>query len=114
MEGCVFCRIIARDMPARIVSENDSLIAIEDINPQAPVHILIIPKRHYSTLLDCGEEERGLLGDMLLMANNIAKEKGFHQRGFRVVINVNEEGGQTVFHTHMHLLAGRPLSGRLG
>lgn len=114
MEDCVFCRIIARELPARVVFEDESLMAIEDINPQAPIHILIIPKKHYPTLLDCSEEEVGLLGRLLVTANRIAKEKGVEDRGYRVVINVKEEGGQTVFHTHMHLLAGRPLSGKLG
>jgi len=93
---------------------DDQLIAIEDINPQAPVHILVMPKKHFSTLLDCGEEERDLLGRMTLMANKIARNKGFHERGYRIAINVKEGGGQTVPHMHMHILAGRSLSGRLG
>lgn len=112
MSDCVFCRIVKKELPSRIVFEDDSILAIEDINPQSPIHILIMPKEHYSTLLECDDVE--LLGRMVTTANRIAREKGVHERGYRLVINVNEEGGQTVFHTHLHLLAGRPLSGRLG
>ncbi len=109
---CIFCKIAKKDIPSATVLENDTLIAIKDINPQAPVHILIIPKKHYSTILEC--KDKSLLGDMLSMANQIAEKLGIGKKGFRVVINTNSEGGQTVFHLHMHLLAGRPLSGAMG
>lgn len=109
---CIFCKIANKEIPSTIVLENYSLIAIKDINPQAPVHILIIPKRHYSTLLEC--KEKDLMGDMLSMANQVAVKLGVNEKGFRVVINTNQEGGQIVFHLHMHLLAGRPLSGAMG
>lgn len=109
---CIFCKIAKKEIPSSAVLENDSLIAIKDINPQAPVHVLIIPKKHYTTLLDC--KDKALFGDMLSAANEIAKKIGVHEKGFRVAINTNHEGGQTVLHLHMHLLAGRPLSGMLG
>ena len=109
---CIFCKIANKEIPSTIVLESDSLVAIKDINPQAPVHILIIPKKHYSTLLEC--KEKGLLGDILSMANQVALKLGVNEKGFRVVINTNQEGGQIVFHLHLHLLAGRPLSGMIG
>ncbi|MBI3756301.1 MAG: histidine triad nucleotide-binding protein [Deltaproteobacteria bacterium] len=109
---CIFCKIAKKDIPSTAVLENDTLIAIKDINPQAPVHVLILPKKHYSTILEC--KDKNLLGDMLSMANQIAENLGVGKKGFRVVINTNSQGGQTVFHLHMHLLAGRPLSGAMG
>lgn len=112
MQDCVFCKIVNKEIPSRVVGEDDDFIAIKDINPQAPIHILIIPKRHYPTLLDC--EDSGLLGRMFLLANKMAKNQGVHEKGFRIVVNTNPEGGQTVYHLHIHLLAGRPLSGRMG
>jgi histidine triad (HIT) family protein len=114
MEACIFCKIINKDIPSTIVVEDEKIIAIEDLTPQAPIHILIIPKKHFSTQLDCTTEETELLGHMLLTANKIAKEKGVSDQGFRVSMNTNDWGGQTVFHIHMHFLAGRPLSGKLG
>ncbi|MBI5049198.1 MAG: histidine triad nucleotide-binding protein [Deltaproteobacteria bacterium] len=109
---CIFCKITTKDIPSAIVLEDDKFIAIKDINPQAPVHILIIPKKHFSTLLEC--KDKGLLGDMLSMANQVAEKLDVNKKGFRITINTNREGGQTVFHLHMHLLAGRPLSGVMG
>ena len=114
MEACIFCKITKKQIPSTIVLEDEKLIAIEDLNPQAPVHILIIPKKHISTQLDCTNEDTEFLGHMLLTANKIAIEKGVSNQGFRISMNTNDWGGQTVFHMHMHLLAGRPLSGKLG
>ncbi len=114
MEACIFCKIINKEIPSTIVIEDEKLIAIEDLTPQAPIHILIIPKKHFSTQLDCTDVDTELLGHMLLTANKIAKEKGVSDQGFRVSMNTNDWGGQTVFHIHMHFLAGRPLSGKLG
>ncbi|MFQ5586395.1 MAG: HIT domain-containing protein, partial [Thermodesulfobacteriota bacterium] len=91
---------------------SESLITIEDINPQAPTHLLVIPKEHYTTLLDCTDEN--ILGEMLGTANRLATVHGFGERGFRTVVNTNKEGGQVVRHLHMHILAGRPLSGGMG
>ena len=110
--GCIFCKIINKEIPSTIVMEENNLIAIKDINPQAPVHILIMPKKHYSTLAECND--KALFGDMLSMANKIAEKFDVKESGFRVVINTNSEGGQTVLHLHMHLLGGRPLSGAMG
>lgn len=105
---CIFCKIIKKDIPSTIVLEDDNLIAIRDINPQPPTHLLIIPKKHYATLLEC--KDITLLGNMLSMASDLAKKLGINEKGFRVVINTNKDGGQTVFHLHMHVLGGEPLS----
>ncbi len=85
------------------------VLAFEDIAPQAPVHILVIPKKHYSTVLEMKEEEKELIGHIFMVINKIAREKGFDERGFRVVVNCNPEAGQTVYHVHFHLLAGRQM-----
>ncbi|MBI1910737.1 MAG: histidine triad nucleotide-binding protein [Deltaproteobacteria bacterium] len=109
---CIFCKIAQKKMNATVVHETQSIIAIKDIHPQAPTHLLIIPKKHYSTLLDCADRE--LLADMLEAAKTLAKDLGVDSKGFRTIINTNEEGGQTVFHLHMHFIAGRPLMGKMG
>ncbi|GAQ93967.1 histidine triad (HIT) family protein [Thermodesulfovibrio aggregans] len=107
--NCVFCRIIKKEIPSKIVYEDDLVLAFEDIAPQAPVHILVIPKKHYSTVLEMKEEEKELIGHIFMVINKIAREKGFDERGFRVVVNCNPEAGQTVYHVHFHLLAGRQM-----
>lgn len=112
MSDCIFCKIAEKKIPAKIIRESEKVMVVKDINPQAPTHLLIIPKAHYSTLMDCGDKE--LLGELLEMAQEVARELGLDKRGFRTVINTNEEGGQTVFHLHMHFIAGRPLVGRMG
>lgn len=112
MSDCVFCRIAKKELPSGIVLETDRLIVIKDIHPQAPTHLLIMPKEHYSTLLDC--DDRDLLSDMIEAAKKTAREMGVDGRGFRLTINTNPEGGQTVFHLHMHLMAGKPLAGKMG
>lgn len=99
-------------MKAAVVHETEDLVVVKDINPQAPVHFLVLPKKHYTTLLDC--EDKSLLGSMLEAAVQAAKKSGIDKTGFRAAINTNDEGGQTVMHLHMHVLGGRPLSGRLG
>ncbi len=109
---CIFCKIIDGEIPSTKLYEDEGFVVIKDINPQAPVHLLIIPKRHYSTLVDCNDSE--ILGGLVDVAKRVATEEGLSDRGFRLVVNTNEEGGQTVFHLHMHLLAGRSLSGRMG
>ena len=108
--SCLFCRIIAREIPASIVYEDDRMIAINDINPQAPTHVLILPKRHIETLnaLEPGDDQ--LVGELARRAAAIAKERGFSERGYRTVFNTNREAGQTVFHIHLHLLGGRPMT----
>ncbi len=105
--GCIFCEIIEKKRPAKIIYEDELTIAFEDINPQAPVHTLVIPKKHISTSLDIKEKENGLVGHLFQVANKIAKDKGIAERGFRLVMNSNPESGQTVFHIHLHVLGGR-------
>ncbi|WP_028304844.1 histidine triad nucleotide-binding protein [Oceanospirillum maris] len=107
---CLFCKLVARDIPADIVFEDEDVIAFRDIAPQAPTHILIIPKRHISTLNDLTEEDCALVGRLQFTAQKIAKEIGIADDGYRVVMNCNEDGGQTVYHIHMHLLGGRALA----
>lgn len=112
MSECIFCKIAEKKIKAEIVAETGKVMVIKDINPQAPTHLLIIPKAHYPTLMDCDDKE--LFGELLQMAQDMARKLGVGNRGFRTVINTNEEGGQTVFHLHMHFMAGRPLLGRMG
>lgn len=109
MSDSLFSRIIRREIPADIVFEDEYLIAFRDIAPQAPVHVLFVPKRPHATLNDVPESEASLLGRMLLAAAAYAKREGFAENGYRVLMNCNGDGGQTVFHIHLHLLAGRPL-----
>ena len=110
----IFSKIISRQIPADIVFEDEHILGFRDISPQAPVHVLFIPKQPYPTLNDVPAEQAQLLGRLLLAASQFAKSQGFADRGYRVVMNVNAEGGQTVFHVHLHLLAGRALNGRFG
>ncbi len=106
---CLFCRIIAGEIPANIVYSDDELIAFEDINPQAPMHVLVVPRRHVATLNDLGPADDGLVGAMVRRAAAIASARGHSERGFRTVFNCNAEAGQTVFHIHLHVLGGRRL-----
>ncbi|HSK72140.1 MAG TPA: histidine triad nucleotide-binding protein [Pyrinomonadaceae bacterium] len=106
-ENCLFCKIIAGDIPSKIVYEDDVCIAFDDIHPQAPTHILIIPREHIASLAEADKSHKETLGHLLLTAGEIARDEGFAERGFRTVINTNEQGGQTVFHLHVHLLGGR-------
>ncbi|MBM4144744.1 MAG: histidine triad nucleotide-binding protein [Nitrospira sp.] len=105
--GCIFCEIAEKKRPARIIYEDDHALAFEDINPQAPVHALVIPKKHISTNLEIKEEDNALIGHLFQIANRIAKDRGIAERGFRLVINCNPESGQTVFHIHLHIVGGR-------
>jgi histidine triad (HIT) family protein len=107
--SCLFCKIISKEIPAKIVYEDDEVLAFEDINPQAPVHVLVIPKKHIATSLEIPEDDNALIGRLVQAANSIAKDKGVADNGFRTVINCNRDAGQTVFHVHLHLLAGRPM-----
>jgi histidine triad (HIT) family protein len=107
--SCIFCRIVNKEIPAKIVYEDDKVLAFHDINPQAPYHILVIPKKHISTLLELTEEDKDLIGHIFLVMNKLAQELGVAERGYRVVVNCNEEAGQTVFHVHFHFLAGREM-----
>jgi histidine triad (HIT) family protein len=109
MADCLFCRIIRKEIPAAIVYEDDRLLAFNDINPQAPLHALVIPKRHIDSLNALSGEDDALVGEMIRRAAAIAREKGYADRGYRTVFNTNAEAGQTVFHIHLHILAGRGL-----
>lgn len=111
MSDSIFDKIIRREIPADIVFESDEIIAFRDISPQAPVHVLFVPKQKFATLNDVPESEALLLGNLLLAAQSYAKSIGIADDGYRVVINCNRNGGQTVFHIHMHLLGGAPLTG---
>lgn len=110
METTIFTKIINREIPAQIVFENEEIIAINDINPQAPIHILIIPKKVIPTINDLNPEDAELVGKMFLVAKQIAIEKGIEKEGYRLVFNVNEGAGQTVFHIHLHLMGGRKFN----
>ena len=109
MSDCLFCKIVAKAIPAKLVHEDDQVVAFEDINPQAPVHVLVIPKRHAASIAELNEADAGLLGHLLLTGNQVAKQKGIAEGGYRLVINTGRDGGQTVFHLHLHLLGGRPM-----
>jgi histidine triad (HIT) family protein len=106
---CLFCKIVNREVPASIVYEDDHLLAFNDINPQAPVHILVVPKRHISTLTDLQPADDAIVGEIVRRAASIAEERAIAAGGFRTVFNTNRDAGQTVFHIHLHLLGGRSL-----
>ncbi len=107
--SCLFCRIIAGESPSSKVYEDDEVFAFNDINPQAPLHVLIVPKRHIATVNDLAPGDEALVGTLVRRAAAIAAENGYAERGYRTVFNCNAEAGQTVFHVHLHLLAGRSL-----
>lgn len=110
MSDCLFCRIIRREIPGSIVYEDDHVLAFNDINPQAPTHVLVVPKRHIATLNDLVAADDGIVGELVRRAAAIAKERGLSAGGFRTVFNTNRDAGQTVFHIHLHLLGGRPMA----
>ena len=108
-DNCIFCKIVAGEIPSTKVYEDEVCLAFNDLHPQAPTHILVIPKEHFDSLDTAGSKHKETLGHLLLAGASIARDKGFSQDGYRVVINTNEDGGQTVFHLHVHLLGGRPF-----
>ena len=110
MSDCLFCRIVAGSIPAQVVHKDDSVVAFRDVNPQAPLHVLIVPTKHIATVNDLTAEDDALIGSMFRRAAAIAAEHGYAERGFRTVFNTNRDAGQTVFHVHLHLLAGRGLT----
>ena len=110
MDECIFCRIINRSLPSRIVFENESVVAFEDINPQSPTHILIVPRKHIPTLNDVRNEDQNLLGAVVLAASEIARDRQISGSGYRLVWNTNRGAGQSVFHIHLHLLGGRAMA----
>ena len=106
--NCLFCRIVAKEIPAKLVAETDDCVAFRDINPQAPVHVLVIPRQHVASLNEAGDA--GMIGKLHQLAARIAGAEGIAERGYRTVINTNADAGQTVFHLHLHLLGGRHMS----
>jgi histidine triad (HIT) family protein len=107
MADCLFCKIIAGEVPGTIVYQDDRLVAFRDINPQAPMHVLVVPRRHIASLNDLSGGDDALVGEMIRRAAALAKEAGHSERGYRTVLNCNADAGQTVFHIHLHVLAGR-------
>ncbi len=110
MADCLFCKIIKGDIPGALVHQDAELVAFKDINPQAPMHVLIVPRRHIATLNDLSPADDALVGSMTRLAAALAKQHGHDARGYRTVFNCNADAGQTVFHIHMHVLAGRGLA----
>jgi len=110
MSDCLFCRIVAGSIPAQVVHRDDSVVAFRDVNPQAPLHVLIVPTKHIATVNDLTAEDDALIGSMFRRAAAIAAEHGYAERGYRTVFNTNAEAGQSVFHIHLHVLAGRGLA----
>lgn len=104
---CLFCRIIKGEIKGEVVHEDGICVGIRDINPQAPVHILIIPKKHIPSLNELTEEEKDIIGHLFFVAKELARKEGISERGYRTVINCNREAGQSIFHLHLHLLGGR-------
>lgn len=110
MSDCLFCKMVSGEITPDLVYENDQVMAFRDINPQAPLHVLVIPKKHISTANDADPADAELLGQMALAASRIAADEGYGESGYRMVMNCNADAGQTVFHIHLHLLAGRQLT----
>lgn len=106
---CIFCRILRKEIPCEPLLENDEMLAINDIQPAAPVHVLLVPKRHVATVNDLEGEDAGLVGRMVVAAAGLARDRGIADSGYRLVMNCNRDGGQEVFHLHLHLLGGRSL-----
>jgi histidine triad (HIT) family protein len=108
--SCLFCRIVAGEIPAKIAYQDEALVAFHDVNPQAPVHVLIVPRRHIATLNDVTADDEALVGRMQTRAAALARELGVSERGYRTVFNCNSEAGQSVFHIHLHVLGGRSMA----
>ncbi len=109
MSDCLFCQIVAGEIPAKLVHQDADVVAFEDIDPQAPVHLLVVPRKHIPTLNDLGPEDDALGGKLLRVAAALAKQRGIADRGWRAALNVNRDAHQLVFHVHLHVLGGRPF-----
>ncbi len=114
MDSCVFCKIVRGEIPCSKVFEDDRVLAFEDIHPMAPVHVIVIPKEHIATLMDVDADKSDMIRQLYAAAQHVARVKGVDRKGFRTVINCNDEGGQVVFHLHMHILGGKRLADALG
>lgn len=110
MSDCLFCKVVNKEIPSTLLHEDDLVVAFKDINPQAPVHNLIIPKHHYATLNDVGEKQKTLLGHIIVVAGKLAEKEGLTDKGYRLVANCLASAGQSVFHIHFHLLGGRSFN----
>ena len=113
MEDCIFCKIIKKEIPSTIIYEDDKVIAFNDVNPAAPIHILVVPKKHIETLLDVTDEDNELISYVYQVINKIAKEKGLANNGFRVIVNCGKDSGQEVMHIHFHVLGGKKLGDKI-
>ena len=113
MNNCIFCKIIKKEIPSNIVYEDNEILAFRDINPVAPVHILVIPKKHLASLVDLKEEDELLIGKIYTVINKIAEQEGIAEKGFRVIVNCGEDGGQEVKHLHFHILGGKKLGTKI-
>jgi histidine triad (HIT) family protein len=109
MSDCLFCKMVSGEIEPDKLYEDDEVMAFRDISPQAPTHVLVIPKRHIATLNDLHSDDAAVIGKMAFVASQLAKQEGFAEQGYRTVMNCNADGGQAVFHIHLHLLGGRPL-----
>ncbi len=109
-QACIFCRIVAGEMPTALLYEDEECMAFRDLNPQAPVHLLVIPREHVESLDDVGLKDEPMLGHLMRIASRIANDQGLAENGYRTVINTGASAGQSVFHLHVHVLGGRPLS----
>lgn len=107
---CLFCRMVQREVPAKIVDEDEDLLAFHDINPAAPTHVLIVPKKHISSLSDASDADAALLGKLMRAAHRIAEKAGIDKSGYRTVVNTGPNAGQSVFHLHVHVIGGRPMA----
>ena len=114
MSDCLFCGIAAKEVESKMAYEDDRIVAFKDLNPVAPVHLLIIPRKHYSTLNDLSEKDEGLAGHINLVAAKLAAENGIAESGYRLVVNCNRDGGQVIPHLHYHLIGGKKLSSAIG
>ena len=110
-DECIFCKIINKEIESDIIFEDDDMLVIKDIRPKAPVHLLVLPKKHIPTFNDVQEVDRDILGKMMFKVKEIAKDKGIDESGYKTVINTNKEGGQIIYHLHIHILGGEPLIG---
>ena len=113
-EECLFCRIVAGEIPSDIIHQDKEFLAFRDINPQAPKHVIIIPKAHIASLAELTDQQQGLIGRLIILARDLAKKEGIAERGYRLAINYGPEGGQVIPHLHLHLIGGRKLNDQLG
>jgi histidine triad (HIT) family protein len=109
VSDCIFCKIAGKQIPSKIVFEDDKVVAFDDVNPQAPTHVLVVPRKHVASVAELTDADAGLMGHLLLAGGKVAKLKGIAEGGYRFVINTGRFGGQTVFHLHLHVLGGRPM-----